>query len=135
MRYPSACLLFLCLGVWVRADVTPALPFQDHAVLQQGRAIPVWGRAAAGERVTVAYAGTTSRTASAVASADGRWRVELPAIPASAQPATLTFAAKNTVKLTDILVGEVWLASGQSNMELGVGGLGGWGLFITNAAA
>jgi len=135
MRYPTASLLFLCLGAVLRADVTPALPFQDHAVLQQGRAIPVWGRAGAGEKVTVTYAGTTSRTATAVASADGRWRVDLPAIPASAQPATLTFVGKNTVKLNDILVGEVWLASGQSNMELGMGGLGGWGFYITNAVA
>ena len=135
MRYPSACLILLGLGTALRADVTPAVPFQDHAVLQQGRPIPVWGTAAAGEKVTVIYAGATSRTATVVSGADGHWRIDLPAIPASAQPATLTFAGKNTVKLTDILVGEVWLASGQSNMELGMGGLGGWGFYITNAVA
>ena len=135
MRYPAVCGFVLCLGALMRADVTPALPFQDHAVLQQGRAIPVWGKAAPGEKVTVTYAGETSRTATTVAGANGRWRVDLPALPASAQPASLIFTGKNTVKLNDILVGEVWLASGQSNMELGMGGLGGWGFFITNAVA
>lgn len=104
-------------------------------MLQQGRAIPVWGRADAGERVTVTYSGSTSRTATVVTGGDGRWRVDLPAIPASAQPATLTFVGKNTITRTDILVGEVWLASGQSNMELGLGGLGGWGFFINDAVA
>lgn len=100
------------------ADVTPALLFQDHAVLQQGRAVPIWGSADPGEKVTVTYAvGGISRTASATADSDGRWRVELPALAASAEPATLTFTGKNTVTRTDVLVGEVWLASGQSNME------------------
>ena len=131
----SVCFVLLLLGAALRADVTPAVPFQDHAVLQQGRAVPVWGMAVAGEKITVTYSGTSSRTATVVTGADGHWRVDLPAIPASAQPATLTFAGKNTVKLTDILVGEVWLASGQSNMELGMGGLGGWGFYITNAVA
>ena len=55
MRYPSACLIFFCLGTALRADVVPAFPFQDHAVLQQGRPIPVWGTAVAGEKVTVTY--------------------------------------------------------------------------------
>ncbi len=114
------------------ADVTPALPFQSHAVLQQGRALPVWGTADAGEKITVTYAvGTTTRTASDTAGADGRWRTELPSLTASAEPATLTFTGKNTVTLTDILVGEVWLASGQSNMEYALA----WGNIIANAKA
>jgi sialate O-acetylesterase len=104
------------------ADVTPAVLFQSHSVLQQGRLIPVWGTADAGEKVTVSYsAGAMNRTASAVAGADGRWYVELPALAASAQPATLTFSGKNTVTREDVLVGEVWLASGQSNMEWVIG--------------
>jgi sialate O-acetylesterase len=114
------------------ADVTPALLFQDHAVLQQGRAIPVWGTADAGEKVAVTYAvGGTTHTASATADSDGRWRVALPALAASAEPATLTFVGKNTVTRTDILVGEVWLASGQSNMEWALS----WGNRVANFKA
>ncbi|MFA6288699.1 MAG: sialate O-acetylesterase [Opitutaceae bacterium] len=126
-----ALLASLCaFALKASADVTPALPFQSHAVLQQGRALPVWGKADAGEKVTVTYAvGATTRTASATAGTDGRWRTELPALAASAEAATLSFAGKNTVTLTDILVGEVWLASGQSNMEYALS----WGYIITNA--
>ena len=70
MRYPSAWFLFLCLSALTRADVTPALPFQDHAVLQQGRAIPVWGRASAGEKITVDVLGTAVVEAGAAVAAN-----------------------------------------------------------------
>lgn len=125
LRFPAPALrafaLFASLCAFsatpALADVIPAPLFQDHAVLQQGRPVPVWGRARAGEKITVTYSdGSVSRSASAIASADGRWRTELPALPASASPATLTFAGQNTVTRSDILVGEVWLCSGQSNM-------------------
>ncbi|HEY9247722.1 MAG TPA: hypothetical protein VIO38_01245, partial [Rariglobus sp.] len=85
---PLALFASLCafaLETPALADVTPAVPFQSHAVLQQGRALPVWGTADAGEKVTVTYAvGTTTRTASATAGTDGRWRTELPSLAASA---------------------------------------------------
>jgi len=136
MSRRQAFLLLLFLGASLQAEVVPGFPFQDHAVLQQGRAIPVWGTAAVAEKVRVTYTdGANTRTADATTGPDGHWRIELPALATSAQPATLTFAGSNTVTCTDILVGDVWLASGQSNMELGVGGLGGWGYYITNAAA
>lgn len=96
------------------ADVRPASLFQDHAVLQRDKPVPVWGAADAGENVTVTFAGQTK---TATAGADGRWSVTLDPLPASAEPATLTIAGKNTVTLSDVVVGEVWLASGQSNME------------------
>ncbi len=96
------------------AAVTPAPLFRDGAVLQRDKPLPVWGSAAPGERVTVSFAGQTK---SATADASGRWSVTLDPLPASATPATLTLAGENTVTLSDILVGEVWLASGQSNME------------------
>jgi sialate O-acetylesterase len=128
----SLAVLTAALGLPLLADVTPALPFQNFAVLQQGRAVPVWGTADAGEKITVTYtAGSVTRTASATAASDGRWRTDLPALAASAEPATLTFTGKNTVTLTDILVGEVWLASGQSNMAWALG----WGNRVTNAKA
>ena len=87
--------------------------FSDHAVLQRDRAIPVWGWAEAGESVAVELAG---RQAKAKAGADGRWQVSLPALPAGG-PHTLTVRGSVTLEVRDVLVGEVWLCSGQSNME------------------
>jgi sialate O-acetylesterase len=116
--FASAVLLAASLA---QADVKTASLFQDHAVLQQGRPVPVWGGADPGEAVTVTYAaGALRKTASATADGEGRWRVELPALPASAEPGTLTISGKNTQTFSDVLVGEVWLASGQSNMEWSV---------------
>ena len=116
---PTRLLLALLAAAPVAlfADVTPAPLFTDHAVLQRDKPVPVWGTADAGEKVSVTFAGQTK---SATASADGRWSVTLDALTASATPATLTIAGKNTLTLSDILVGEVWLASGQSNMEWAV---------------
>jgi sialate O-acetylesterase len=102
----------------VRADVKPASLFQDHAVLQQGRPLPIWGAAEPGELVSVTYsAGSVKETASTTADPEGSWKVLLPALPTSADPGTLEIRGKNTVTLSNVLVGEVWLASGQSNME------------------
>lgn len=114
MKLARCTLLFLLLATLARADVTLAPLFQDHAVLQRDQPVPVWGRAAGGERVTVYFHG---QAVSTTAAADGRWIVYLGALAASSTPAELIVTGKNTVTLTDILVGEVWLASGQSNME------------------
>jgi sialate O-acetylesterase len=103
-----------CLGTPVRADVVPAYVFSNNAVLQRDKPIPVWGTADAGEKVSVSFAG---HTVGATADAAGKWRVDLPALPANATPANLVIKGKNTVTRTGILVGEVWLASGQSNMQ------------------
>jgi sialate O-acetylesterase len=99
------------------ADVIPNPLFADHAVLQQGLAVPVWGKATPGEVVTVEIAGQTAKTTTG---ADGRWRVRLEAMKAGG-PFTLTISGKNRILLADILVGEVWVASGQSNMERKLG--------------
>ena len=96
------------------ADVKVAPIFTDHAVLQRDKPVPVWGRADAGEEVTVSFAGQTLSTKAAE---DGRWSVTLAPMPANRAPAELTVRGKNTLRFTDILVGEVWFASGQSNME------------------
>lgn len=91
----------------------PAL-FADHMVLQRERPVPVWGRTTPGDTVQVHLA---SHTARAVASDDSTWAAELPALPAGG-PHTLTVTSGETERsFTDVLVGEVWLASGQSNME------------------
>lgn len=95
------------------ADVRPAAVFGDHMVLQRQKPVLIWGRAEVGEVVTVKLAG---RKAQATAEADGLWRVELPALDAGG-PHTLTIRGKNTLKFKDVLIGEVWLCSGQSNME------------------
>lgn len=86
-------------------------------VLQRDRPVVVWGRAAPGEAVEVAF-GESRVTGTGDGS--GRFRVELPAQPASALPRTLTVKASNTVEIADVLVGEVWVCSGQSNMEWAV---------------
>ena len=95
-------------------------PFTDGAVLQRDRPVRVWGRAAAGARVTVAFGGSC---ATATADARGDWRVELPAMSASKTPRELVAsAAEGEARVRDVLVGEVWLAAGQSNMEMPLGG-------------
>ena len=104
------------MGAAALAEVKPATLFSDHSVLQSGMAVPVWGTADAGEKVTVSIAG---EKASAVAGADGRWMVKLGKLKAGG-PFEMTIAGKNTVVVKDVLVGEVWLGSGQSNMEFNV---------------
>jgi sialate O-acetylesterase len=106
-------VLVLLLGT-LRAEVTLAPLFTDRAVLQRDKPVPIWGRAAPGERVTVTFAGQ-QRTATP--GPDGRWIALLDPMPASAEGAVLTVAGKNTLTLRDVVVGEVWLCSGQSNME------------------
>lgn len=114
MRNTLLCLALLGLGASVRADVTPAPLFTDNAVLQRDKPVPVWGKADAGEKVSVSFAG---QTVSTTADAAGQWRVDLAPLPANAAPAELVIKGNNTITLANIVVGEVWLGSGQSNME------------------
>jgi sialate O-acetylesterase len=113
-------ILFLCaiaLAPCARAEVRLASPFTSHMVLQRGMKVPVWGTADAGENVTVEFAG---QKISAQADADGNWRVSFKPLKASAEGRTLTVTGSHTaqpITLDDVLVGEVWLASGQSNMD------------------
>ncbi len=110
-----ALALFLVLPV-VSAFAETRLPsiFGDRMVIQRDQPIRVWGWDAPGAEVTVSLAG---REETAVANAEGRWEVELAALPAMAEGTTMTVAGSSTIQLRDILVGEVWLASGQSNMQ------------------
>ncbi|MFM7250528.1 MAG: sialate O-acetylesterase, partial [Planctomycetaceae bacterium] len=102
-----------------RAAVTLAPFFGDHAVLQRDRPLPVWGRARPGERVAVRCGGAA---AEAVAGPDGAWRVELPALAASSEPREMVVEGDNRLVVADVLVGDVWLCSGQSNMEWSLAG-------------
>lgn len=100
--------------VW--ADVKLPNVFGDHMVLQQGQKNKVWGTAAASEPITVTI---DKQTQSATAAADGSWHVMLDPIPVGG-PYELTVKGKNEIKITDVLVGEVWICSGQSNMQWSV---------------
>jgi sialate O-acetylesterase len=106
-------LLVLAGSSAARAAVRVPSLVGDHMVLQQGRRARVWGTAEPGERVTVRLAGLTAR---ATADARGRWQVFLGPLKAGG-PHTLTVSASNTLRFVDVLVGEVWVCSGQSNME------------------
>ena len=103
----------LLLACPVRAEVAPAGVFADHVVLQREKPAPVWGWADRGERVTVEFAGQTK---TAIAGEDGKWMVVLEALKLSTKPQTMTITGKQTVTVTDVLVGDVWICSGQSNM-------------------
>lgn len=102
------------------ATIRLGLPFSDHMVLQAHQPVPVWGTAAANEPVTVEFAGQSLH---ATAKVDGTWRVTLAPLdyaPAHA-PQTLVARGTNELRVTDVLIGEVWLCSGQSNMRFTLG--------------
>jgi sialate O-acetylesterase len=99
-----------------KADVTLPRIFSSNMVLQQGSEIPVWGWAAPGERVTVTLGKAVVRTTTG---RNGKWSVRLPRFDYGG-PYTLTIAGKNRIVLDNVLIGEVWIASGQSNMQWSV---------------
>jgi sialate O-acetylesterase len=114
---------FLLLAPFLAADVAMPAIFSDRMVLQRASAAPVWGRAEPGEPVSVSVAAATAR---ATADAGGRWRVELDTSGLPAGPHALTVTGKNKITIRDVLIGEVWLASGQSNMEWTLGKTYDW---------
>ncbi len=121
---PLLLALFLFFAHGASAALTLPRVIGDHMVLQSGLPAPIWGWAEPGQTVTVRFG---AQEKSAVAAADGRWLVRLDPLPASATPAELAVsasgggAAPESRTLADVLVGEVWLCSGQSNMEKPIG--------------
>ena len=110
-------IFFLLLSTAAQAQLRLAKIFTDHAVLQRQKPIAVWGWATAKDKVTVTLAGQSQQT---IADANGKWMLKLPAMEAGG-PHKMTVTAKDTkVVLEDLLIGEVWLCSGQSNMEWSV---------------
>jgi len=108
-----AALVLLCaLAAW--ADITLPAVLAGHMVVQRGMPVHVWGKAAPGEAVSAEFRGAT-RTAKA--NDDGLWSLYFPAGEAGG-PFELKLQGANTIVLEDVLVGDVWVASGQSNMEL-----------------
>jgi sialate O-acetylesterase len=103
----------------VKADVTLPAIFGDHMVLQRGQKVPFWGTAEPGEDVTVTVGGAK---ATAKTGDDKKWSLTIESLKESDQPTEVTVAGKNTITLKDVLVGDVWVASGQSNMEFGLKG-------------
>ena len=116
-----AAVLVIGLGSAASAAVRMPAIFSDDMVLQSGMPVPVWGWADNGEKVTVKFAGQEK---SATAGADGKWMLKLDALKAADAPAEMivTDGSGNARTIKNVLVGEVWLGSGQSNMEFGVGG-------------
>jgi sialate O-acetylesterase len=96
------------------ADVKLPAVLGSHMVLQRDVPLPIWGTAGPGEKVVVDLGGNKASTE---ADAKGRWKVTLKPMKANNKPTHLTVSGKNTLTLTDILIGEVWIGSGQSNME------------------
>jgi sialate O-acetylesterase len=112
-RYLILSIALFAAATTARAEVKLHALFTDGAVLQRDLPVPVWGTASGGEDVTVSLAG---QTASAKANADGRWSVKLKPLAAGG-PHTLKVEGTNKLEVKDVLVGEVWVCSGQSNMS------------------
>jgi sialate O-acetylesterase len=109
-----ATLLSILICLTASAEVKLAPIFGSDMVLQQQKPVPVWGSAAAGQKVTVTFSGQTKST---TADNDGKWKLTLDPLAASASPQSFTVAGSNNIELTNVLVGEVWVCSGQSNMD------------------
>ena len=107
-------VLFTLTSIFAQAEIKLPSILGSHMVLQRDAAWPIWGWDDAGTAVTVSFAGQTH---TAKAGKDGRWQINLTAMKASAKGRELTVKGSSMVKLEDVLVGEVWLCSGQSNME------------------
>ncbi len=115
-QFPVALVAVLLAATFCSADIKLPAMLSDHMVLQRDRPVPIWGWADAGEKIIVAIAGQTHETE---ADAEGKWRVDLTPLSVG-KPLTLVVEGNNRVERTDILVGEVWVCSGQSNMQWSV---------------
>lgn len=115
-----AAVLFIAFGEVSAGELKLATVFSDHMVLQRDKLVPVWGWADAGEKITVEFGGQVHST---VAHSDGKWQVKLDPMAASAESQELVVASDKPdrkAEVSDVLVGEVWFGSGQSNMAMTV---------------
>ena len=116
---PLPKILFAAIALVISQSICHAdakLPsvFGDHMVLQQGQQLPIWGWAEPGEAVTISVAGQSKSTK---ADKNGSWKIHLSPLKASKTPIRFAVKGNNLIEYKDVLVGEVWLCSGQSNME------------------
>lgn len=109
--------LFLKSRIMDVDNVSLSAIFSDHMVLQRGMPVPVWGTAGVGQKITVAFAGQVKNT---IADKNGKWKIFLDTLQTSSMGRDLTVKGKNKVIISDVLVGEVWICSGQSNMQMQV---------------
>ena len=107
------CLVISLLTLVSQADISVPSLFSDHMVLQQEKPVRIWGWADPGESVKLHLEGIAAET---ITGEDGKWMVQLPPIPAGG-PYSLVISGNNEITINDVLVGEVWVASGQSNMQ------------------
>ncbi len=117
LRIVPLAILALFMARIATAEVSLPKVFSDHMVLQQDREVPVWGKAEKGEKVTVTLGEAKAET---TAGDDGRWSVKIQTPKGSDQPLKLVVEGTNKIEFNDVLSGEVWIASGQSNMEWSV---------------
>ncbi len=108
-----------CLSVCIRAELRLPAIIGDHMVLQQGQQNRIWGWDSPGTKLTVTIDGQMH---TAEASAEGKWVVTLESLPVNAEPTVMTIEGSSRREIRDILVGEVWMCSGQSNMGFSLGG-------------
>ncbi|PTY07510.1 sialate O-acetylesterase [Opitutaceae bacterium EW11] len=113
-RCAAGLALCIAFSATLSAEVRCPAIFGDHMVLQRGKTVPVWGEAQPGESVSVEFADEVKTTK---ADDQGRWRVSLSALTASTEPRALIVRGENALTFSDVLVGDVWFCSGQSNME------------------
>ena len=117
IKFLSIVIFALIFGRFNAIAVKPNSLFSDNAVFQRGVEVPVWGTADNDEKITVAFNGQKVETVAA----NGKWMVKLKPMKENATPQTLIISGKNTLTFKNILVGEVWICSGQSNMERQLG--------------
>ncbi len=130
MRLLTLPILLAAFALHAQAELKLPAIIGDNMVLQQKQANPLWGWDVPGTEVTVKFAGQTK---SAKAGADGKWTVTLDPVPANAKPATIAIKGSSAKELQNVLVGEVWICSGQSNMQMSVGG--SWDADLETATA
>jgi len=118
-RISPACIVFTFISSLAFGEVRLPSVFSDHMVLQRQAKVRIWGWAGAGEAVTVTF---RNQKATAQAGKDGTWSVVLPPL-VTGGPDELVIAGKNRIALKDVLVGEVWVGSGQSNMAMNLLGV------------
>jgi sialate O-acetylesterase len=113
LKFSIIVFVLACAAV-ARANVTLPDVINEGMVLQQNQKVPIWGKADPGESIAVRFGAQSKST---TASADGEWLIKLDPMKANSTPAAMTISGRNAIELKNILVGEVWLVAGQSNMQ------------------
>ena len=131
--------LFLITVLWLQlafglsslnAELILPNIFGDHMVLQRGQHIPVWGKAVAGQEIVVSIAGQRHKT---LTGADGFWHVELNPLKVEDGPCVLSVIGDSELSFEDVLIGEVWMCSGQSNMAWSINAINDYDMEIATA--